>query len=94
MPENFDEADNLTETLNDKKINKFVEFKLEEPVYWLLCGLPDDFLMTDTLSPSVASMLGQVTEDGDSVITSLKTELLDVDVDVGIYVDQVTMKMK
>lgn len=50
--------------------------------------------MTDTLSPSVASMLGQVTEDGDSIITSLKTELLDVDVDVGIYVDQVTMKMK
>ncbi|XP_052101653.1 cyclin-O-like [Mytilus californianus] len=88
MPENFDEANNLTETLNDKKIIKFVEFKLEEPVYWLLCGLPDDFLMTDTLSPSVASMLGQVNEDGDSIITSLKTELLDVDVDVGIYVDQ------
>ncbi|CAG2257774.1 unnamed protein product [Mytilus edulis] len=50
--------------------------------------------MTDTLSPSVASMLGQVTEDGDSIITSLKTELLDVDVDVGIYVDQVDSGMR
>jgi hypothetical protein len=47
--------------------------------------------MTDTasLSPSVASLLGPGGEDGDTIIACLKTEFLDIDVDVGIYVDQV-----
>lgn len=60
-------------------------------MYWLLSGVPEDFLMTDTasLSPSVASLLGPGGEDGDTIIACLKTEFLDIDVDVGIYVDQV-----